>query len=134
MEGGRAASGLLVLPRGPGGPLVDTAAVRELLSTIAQGGYSAQLAAATQLSEQLETEEGRFRDVVGDPWSAPAAQRAAAAVGKLLSCVKASGALPLAHWCCGSATVQRRCLQRQTDVCALGPLQICVRTIRSIRP
>eukprot|EP00198_Chlamydomonas_reinhardtii_P007817 XP_001697154.1 predicted protein [Chlamydomonas reinhardtii] len=63
MEGGRAASGLLVLPRGPGGPLVDTAAVRELLSTIAQGGYSAQLAAATQLSEQLETEEGRFRDV-----------------------------------------------------------------------
>ncbi|KAG2449728.1 hypothetical protein HYH02_005255 [Chlamydomonas schloesseri] len=88
MEGGRAASGLLVLPRGPGGPLVDVAAVRELINTIANGGFSAQLSAAAQLAEQLEMEEGRFRDVVGDPWSAPAGQRAAAAVGKLLNCVK----------------------------------------------
>ncbi len=66
-------------------------AVRGLLSTISGGGFNAQLEAAAQLSALLEAEESRFRDVVGDPWAAPAAQRGAHSVGKLLACIKVAG-------------------------------------------
>ncbi|GFR42559.1 hypothetical protein Agub_g3470, partial [Astrephomene gubernaculifera] len=92
MESVRTASGVPLLPRVVT-PLIDTQAVRELLTTIGSSGSStvatpAQLAAAVQLAELLETEEGRFRDVVGDPWGGPAGQRAAHSIGKLLACIK----------------------------------------------
>ncbi|KXZ51678.1 hypothetical protein GPECTOR_11g13 [Gonium pectorale] len=87
MEAARTASGVPLLPRAAG-PLVDTQAVRELLSTISGGGFSAQLSAAAGLAALLEAEEGRFRDVVGDPWAGPAGQRQAHSIGKLLACVK----------------------------------------------
>ncbi|GIL94574.1 hypothetical protein Vretimale_806, partial [Volvox reticuliferus] len=87
MEGARTASGVPLLPR-VSVPLVDTQAVRDLLSTISSGSYNAQLTAAVQLAELLEAEEGRFRDVVGDPWGGPAGQRAAHSIGRLLACIK----------------------------------------------
>ncbi|GLI63939.1 hypothetical protein VaNZ11_007080, partial [Volvox africanus] len=87
MEGARTVSGVPLLPR-VSVPLVDTQAVRNLLSTISSGSYNAQLTAAVQLAGLLEAEEGRFRDVVGDPWGGPTGQRAAHSIGRLLACIK----------------------------------------------
>ncbi|KAG2501358.1 hypothetical protein HYH03_001148 [Edaphochlamys debaryana] len=84
----RTVAGVPVLPRVVV-PLVDTQAVRELLDVISSGsGYSARLAAAAQLASLLEAEEGRFRDVVGDPWGGPAGQRAAHSIGQILAVIK----------------------------------------------
>jgi hypothetical protein len=69
-------------------------AARGWLQEIESGGYSAQLAAATQLAQQLESQEAHFRSLVGDPSAGPASQRSVHGIGRLLAVVKASPQAP----------------------------------------